>query len=266
MPATPGWGLGAPRDAALPLGLLRLSQLRRAAQRPAQRFGMRPIPAGWRLHGPGGRSDRQLAPRLRVSRPTGAAAGRRAQGAGWSWPLPDTRQDAALERLRCPAPPPPGARLGPAWAAVPRARKRPGVPLGRRWPAAQAARPEGFPARWGEAGGAGLGRPAGARPATAPPRRGNALCRGGRPRHPGGASPPRRGAGGAALPRRAGRFPLPRRCGDGAPEAPGRAWCTRTRLGRPRGAREADDRQARALIDDAGYHLPEGQLPGAICP
>jgi transposase len=117
---------------------------------PAQRFAMRHIKEVLRLKWAGGLSDRQSAHSLSVSRPTVAEYVRRAQAAGLSWPLPETLEDTALERLLFPAAPapPPGARLVPDWSAVHRALKRTGVPLFLLWQEYKATTPEGFQDSW----------------------------------------------------------------------------------------------------------------------
>ena len=98
---------------------------------PAQRLAMRQIKEVLRLKWAGGLSDRQIAQSLSVSRPTVAEYVRRAQVAGLSWPLPETLDDTALERLLFPAAPapPPGARLVPDWSAVHRELECKGVTL-----------------------------------------------------------------------------------------------------------------------------------------
>ena len=74
---------------------------------PAQRLAMRQIREVLRLKWAGGLSDRKIAQSLSVSRPTVAEYVRRAQGTGLSWPLPETLDDAALERLLFPVASPP---------------------------------------------------------------------------------------------------------------------------------------------------------------
>jgi transposase len=117
---------------------------------PAQRLAMRQIKEVLRLKWAGGLSDRQIAQSLSVSRPTVAEYVRRAQAAGLSWPLPETLDDTALERLLFPAAPapPPGARLVPDWSTVHRELKRKGVTLFLLWQEYKAATPEGFQYSW----------------------------------------------------------------------------------------------------------------------
>ena len=87
---------------------------------PAQRIAMRHVHEVLRLKWEQGFSDRKIAHSLGISRPAVAEYVRRAQAAGLSWPLPDTYDEGALERLlfpvvsaRAPAP-----HLVPDWATV----------------------------------------------------------------------------------------------------------------------------------------------------
>jgi hypothetical protein len=84
-----------------------------------------------------GLSERQIARRLRLSRPTVAAYVRRAQVAGLAWPLPAGLDAAPLEQRRFPssATLAPATRLVPAWATVHHALKRKGVTLCLLWQA-----------------------------------------------------------------------------------------------------------------------------------
>jgi hypothetical protein len=106
---------------------------------------MRHVQEVWRLTGGCGLSERQIAHRCGMSRPTVAEYGRRAQGAGWSWPLPEALDEAALERRLFPArragqrPTPPL----PDGAVVPQERQRQGVTLFLLWQADPAACPAG---------------------------------------------------------------------------------------------------------------------------
>jgi transposase len=117
----------------------------REEQMPAQRVSMRHIREVFRLKWAGGLSDRKIAQRLRISRPTVAESVRRAQGAGRSWPLPDHLDAATLERQlfaltpktsppRCPP---------PDWPQVHRALRRKGMTVFLLWQEYQAATPEG---------------------------------------------------------------------------------------------------------------------------
>jgi transposase len=96
---------------------------------PAQRLAMRHVTEVLRLKWGQGLSDRKIAQRLGISRPTVAESVRRAQTAGVSWPLPATLDETALERLLFPphlAPPSP-RRPEPDWATVHHELKRQGV-------------------------------------------------------------------------------------------------------------------------------------------
>src|SRR5215472_8380994 len=114
-----------------PIGILRLSQLKREEQMPAQRVSMRHVREVLRRKWACGLSDRKIAQSLRGSRPPVAEYVRRAQAAGLSWPLPDALDETALERrLFATAAKPPGARRPtPDWATGHQERKRKGGTL-----------------------------------------------------------------------------------------------------------------------------------------
>jgi DNA-binding transcriptional regulator LsrR (DeoR family) len=78
---------------------------------------MRQVREVLRLKWACGLSDRKIAQSLRVSRPTVAEYGRRAQAAGLSWPLPDALDETALERrlFARTAQPPVARRPTPDW-------------------------------------------------------------------------------------------------------------------------------------------------------
>jgi len=111
---------------------------------------MRQVREVIRLKWAGGLRDRKIAHSLRVSRPTVAEYVRRAQAVGLSWPLPETLDEAALERLLFPAAPAQhtGTCLVPDWSAVQRELKRKGVTLFLLWQEYKAATPEGFQYSW----------------------------------------------------------------------------------------------------------------------
>ena len=113
---------------------------------PAQRLSMRHVREVLRLKWACGLRDRKMAHRLRVSRPTVAEYGRRAQAAGLSWPLPDALDETALERrLFAPAANTPVARRPPPdWATVHQELQRKGVPLVLVWQAYKASTPDGL--------------------------------------------------------------------------------------------------------------------------
>jgi transposase len=117
---------------------------------PAQRLSMRHVKEVLRLKWGCGLSDRKIAPSLGISRPTVAEYVRRARAAGLSWPLPETLNDAALERLLFPGQPAqsPIQSLTPDWAVVHRELTRKGVTLFLLWQEYKAAAPEGFQYSW----------------------------------------------------------------------------------------------------------------------
>ena len=117
---------------------------------PRKRLSMRQVHEVLRLKWASGLSDRQIAQRLGLSRPTVAAYVQRAQAAGLSWPLPEGLDEAALERLLFPPPPAHSAfiPLAPDWAQVHQELKRKGVTLLLLWQEYKAATPEGFQYSW----------------------------------------------------------------------------------------------------------------------
>lgn len=106
---------------------------------------MRKIKDVLRLHA-AGRSARQIGPSVGVGRSTVADYLRRAEVAGLSWPLPEGLDEAALERLLFPPPPPLRDRqfAEPDWAAVHRELKRPGVTLALLWDEHRGRHPDGY--------------------------------------------------------------------------------------------------------------------------
>jgi transposase len=113
---------------------------------PAQRLSMRQVREVLRLKWACGLSDRKIAQSLRVSRPTVAEYGRRAQAAGLSWPLPDALDETALERrlFARTAQPPVARRPTPDWGPVHRELKRKGVTLVLVWQEDKASTPDGL--------------------------------------------------------------------------------------------------------------------------
>ena len=143
----PSRGMGAPRDADLtPAVSCAFLTYLREKQRPAQRLAMRQVREVLRRQWACGLRDRKLAPSLRVSRPTVAEYGRRAQAAGVSWPLPDALEETALERrlFARAAPTPEAKRPLPAWGPVHRERKGQGGTLGLVWQEYKALTPAGL--------------------------------------------------------------------------------------------------------------------------
>jgi transposase len=106
---------------------------------------MRKIKDVLRLHA-AGRSARQIGPSVGLGRSTVAEYLRRAELAGLSWPLPEGLDEAALERLLFPPPPPSKDRqfAEPDWAAVHRELKRPGVTLALLWDEYRGQHPDGY--------------------------------------------------------------------------------------------------------------------------
>ena len=133
----PSWGGGTPYDAGHPSGILRFAHLRREEQRPAQRFAMRHVYAVLRRTWDQGRSERQIAHRLGMSRPAVADSVRRAQAAGLAWPWPATSEEGTLERGLVPAVAPraPAPHLVPDGATGQHARTRTGVTVCLLWQA-----------------------------------------------------------------------------------------------------------------------------------
>jgi transposase len=112
---------------------------------PAQRFAMRQVREVLRLKWACGLSDRTIAQSLRISRPPVAEYVRRAPAAGLSWPLPDSLDEATLERrLLATTHNPPVLRYPPPdWPHVHRELRRKGVTLFLLWQEYKAATPEG---------------------------------------------------------------------------------------------------------------------------
>jgi len=117
---------------------------------PAQMLAMRQVREVLRLKWSGGLSDRKIAHSLGISRPTIAEYVRRAQDAGLSWPLPETLDAGALERLRFPPHPARPATKGPIpnWAEVHHELKRKGVTLLLLRQEYKATTPEGLQYSW----------------------------------------------------------------------------------------------------------------------
>jgi transposase len=110
-----------------------------------RRLPMRKIKDVLRLHA-AGRPARQIGPSVGVGRSTVAEYLRRAEVAGLSWPLPEGLDEAALERLLFPPPPPSKDRqfAEPDWGAVHRELKRPGVTLALLWDEYRGQHPDGY--------------------------------------------------------------------------------------------------------------------------
>ena len=90
-------------------------------------------------------SGRAIARSLRVSPSTVEDYVRRAEVAGLGWPVPESVDDAALERRLFPTPPPSGtSRPLPDWSDVHRELRRKGVTLSLLWQEYKATHPEGL--------------------------------------------------------------------------------------------------------------------------
>ena len=117
---------------------------------PAKRLSMRKVKEVLRLCWGQGLSKRQVARSCGLSRPAVDGYLRRAEAAGLHWPLPDTLDDGALERLLFPCAPalPATARAVPDWSAVHRELKRPGVTLQLLWHEYRQTHPQGYQYTW----------------------------------------------------------------------------------------------------------------------
>lgn len=106
---------------------------------------MRKIEEVLRLHARG-LSTRRISLATGVGKTTVIEYLRRATTAGLSWPLPAGLDEAALERLLFPPPPPAKGRrfAEPDWAAVHRELKRPGVTLALLWDEYRGGHPAGY--------------------------------------------------------------------------------------------------------------------------
>lgn len=110
-----------------------------------RRLPMRKIEDVLRLHARG-LSTRRISLATGVGKTTVIEYLRRATTAGLSWPLPAGLDEAALERLLFPPPPPAKGRrfAEPDWAAVHRELKRPGVTLALLWDEYRGRHPDGY--------------------------------------------------------------------------------------------------------------------------
>ena len=115
---------------------------------------MRKVREVLRLHYATGMSLRAIARSLKVSPAVPAKAGmgkciRRAEAQGLGWPLPDSLDDAGLERRLFPAPAPRGKpRPVPRWSEVHRELRTKGVTLALLWEEYKAVHPEGLQYSW----------------------------------------------------------------------------------------------------------------------
>ena len=97
-----------------------------------------------------GRSHREIAGSLGVANSTVSDYVGRASAAGFSWPLPEELDDAALEAALFPAPPPSRIRRSePDWEHVHRELQRhKGVTLQLLWLEYRAVHPDGYQYSW----------------------------------------------------------------------------------------------------------------------
>jgi transposase len=116
---------------------------------PTERLSMRRIRDVLRLKHDSGLSERLIARTLQVSNGAVNSYLQRARVAGLTWPLPDSLDDDALERLLFPpAHPKADARPGPDWTYVERELRRRGVTRALLWEEYRAAHPDGFGYSW----------------------------------------------------------------------------------------------------------------------
>ena len=110
---------------------------------------MRKVREVLRLHYATGMSLRAIARSLKVSSATVGKCIRRAEAQGLGWPLPDSLDDAGLERRLFPAPAPRGKpRPVPRWSEVHRELRAKGVTLALLWEEYKAVHPEGLQYSW----------------------------------------------------------------------------------------------------------------------
>lgn len=116
---------------------------------PGARLSMRKIRDVLRLQADG-LSKRQIAASLGIGATAAGTFMQRAAKAGLAWPLPTDLDDAALEALLFPPPPPSGTtdRPLPDWARIHAELKRPGVTLQLLWEEYRVAEPNGLSRSW----------------------------------------------------------------------------------------------------------------------
>ena len=113
---------------------------------PAERLPMRKIQEILRLKWGCGLSARQIARSLKIARSTVAEYLRRAEVAGFAWPLPEELDETAIERLLFPPQPfiPVYERPLPDWVKTHKELRHKGVTLFLLWQEYKAVYPEGF--------------------------------------------------------------------------------------------------------------------------
>lgn len=113
---------------------------------PAERLQMRKIKEILRLKLEAGLSARQIARSLKISRSTVSEYLRRAEEAGFTWPLPEALDETAIEGLLFPPQPfiPHYERPLPDWVNIHKEMRHKGVTLFLLWQEYKAVYPEGF--------------------------------------------------------------------------------------------------------------------------
>lgn len=112
---------------------------------PADRLSMRKILEVLRLHHESGQPQRSIASSVQVGATTVRDYLRRAAAAGLSWPLPEGLDEARLEQLLFPTPPPKGtSRPVPDFARVHAELRRPDVTLALVWMEYLQQHPNGY--------------------------------------------------------------------------------------------------------------------------
>ena len=111
----------------------------------AKRLSMRKIREVLRLIHEFGLPQRKVARSCSIGRSTVRDYVSRAAAAGLRWPLPEGLDDAALEKLLFPSPPPPGLeRPIPDWSEIHTELRHKGVTLSLLWQEYKAVNPEGY--------------------------------------------------------------------------------------------------------------------------
>jgi transposase len=111
----------------------------------AKRLSMRKIREVLRLKFEFGLSQRDIAKSCSIGRSTVGEYLIRASAAGLSWPLPPELDEAAIEQLLFPSPPPPGVeRPLPDWSEVHTELRKKGVILALLWEEYKSVYPEGY--------------------------------------------------------------------------------------------------------------------------
>jgi len=102
---------------------------------PANRLSMRKIKEVLRLKWANNLSDRKIAQSCNISRPAVVNYVERATAAGLSWPLPETLNDAELERLLFPGLRRPSTtdRISPDWLKTHQELQKKNVTLFLLW-------------------------------------------------------------------------------------------------------------------------------------